>query len=129
MAYIVSKASQDIEYTAWKKGKNGLNQKEMSVTIRGGANVVDKTLLKSPNGIVTEVTAEELEFLKQQVAFNNHCSRGWMTIVKSKDAANKLADNQSKDEEGQIKKDGSAQLTAEDFERNGQKAPLVGGKE
>ena len=129
MPYIVSKASQDNEYTGWKKGRNGLNQKEFSVVVKGGANVVDKKKLEVPNGVVTEVTKEELEFLKQNNAFQRHLDRGWVYIATSKESAQKKAETQDKDENGKVRKDGSAQLTAQDFEDAGQKPPLVGTEE
>lgn len=129
MAFIVSKAAQDIEYVGWKKNKLGLNQREISVLIKGGARVVDRKTLSVPNGVVTEVNGEELAFLKSCSAFKRHADRGLMTIVTNKAAAEKLADQLDKDEEGFIKKDGSAQLTKEDFERAGKTPPKVGGQD
>lgn len=129
MPYIVSKLSQSNEYTGWKVGRNGLNQKEMSVLIKGGANVVDKKKLEVPNGVVTEVTKEELEFLKTNPLFKMHLDGGWVEISTSKEGANKRAETADKDEKGRTKKDGSAQLTAQDFEDAGQTPPLVGGDE
>ena len=129
MAYIVSKASQSIEYAGWSKGRNGLNKKEMSVIIKGGANVVDKKTLTVSSGTVTEVTSEELDFLKQHKAFRRHVDRGWMHIETSKSGAEKLAEQTDVDEEGFVKKDGGSQLTKEDFERAGKTPPKVGGEE
>ena len=80
MAYIVSKASQDIEYCDWVKGRNGLYTKKMSVTIKGGANVLNKKTMDTPNGVVTEVTAEELKFLESNTAFKRHKDRGFMVL-------------------------------------------------
>lgn len=129
MPFIVSKCGQSTRYTGWKKGKNGLNQREMSVVIKGGANVVDKKTLTVPNGVITEVTADELAFLKSNSAFKRHVDRGWLTILSNKAAAEKLSEQSEKDEEGFVKKDGSAQLTKEDFERAGKTPPKVGGEE
>ena len=129
MPYIVSKLSQDNEYTGWKVGRNGLNQKEMSVLIKGGANVVDKKKLEVPNGVVTEVTKEQLEFLKTNSLFKMHLDGGWVEIAVSKESANKKAETKDLDERGRVKKDGSAQLTAEDFEDAGMEPPLVGADE
>lgn len=128
-AFIVSKASQSIEYVGWSKGRNGLNKKEMSVTIKGGAHVIDKKTLTTPNGVVTEVTDEQLAFLKSNSSFNRHCKAGWMSIEKSKAAAEKLADKKDLDDEGFVKKDGGSQLTKEDYERMGKNPPKVGGEE
>lgn len=125
MAYIVSKASQDIEYCDWQKGRNGLNVKKFSVVIKGGANVLDKKTMETTNGTVTEVTASELKFLEGNSAFKRHESRGWMKICKTKADADKKAKEVMKNEEGETIKDGTAQLTAEDFEKKGQKPPII----
>ena len=129
MSFIVSKASQDIEYTGWKKTKAGLNQRAMSVVIKGGANVVNKRTLTVPTGVITEVSKEELAFLQSLGAFKRHCERGLMTICANKAAADKIADTVEKDEEGFVVKDGSAQLTEDDFKRAGKEPPKVGGEE
>ena len=125
MAFVVSKASQDIEYVGWLKGKNGLNKKEKSVTIKGGANVLNKKTMETVNGVVTEVSAEDLKFLENTSAFQRHCSRGWIFVCKTRAEADKKAAQVEKDEDGDIRKDGSSQLTAEDFEKKGQKPPVI----
>lgn len=129
MAYIVSKASQSIEYAGWSKGRNGLNKKEMSIIIKGGAHVIDKKTLNTPNGVITEVTDEELAFLKNNSSFKRHLDKGWMAIEKSKSGAEKLAQQTGLDKDGFVIKDGGSQLTKEDYERNGKKPPKVGGEE
>lgn len=125
MPYIVSKASQDIEYVGWLKGKNGLNKKEKSVVIKGGANVMNKKTMETVSGVITEVSAEDLKFLESTSSFQRHVENGWIFVSKSKGDADKKADEKKKNENGTIRKDGSAQLTAEDFEANGQQPPIV----
>lgn len=125
MAYIVSKASQDIEYCDWQKSRNGLNVKKFSIIIKGGANVLDRKTMETSKGTVTEVNAKELKFLEGNSAFLRHQERGWMKICKTKSEAEKKADEVMKDENGDAVKDGTAQLTAEDFEKKGQKPPII----
>lgn len=125
MAYIVSKASQDNEYCDWQKGRNGLNVKKFSVIIKGGANVLNRKTMETQNGVITEVTAAELKFLEGNTAFKRHQERGWVMVCKTKGEAEKKAESVEKDENGDVKKDGSAQLTAEDFEKKGQKPPII----
>ena len=125
MAYIVSKASQDIEYCDWQKSRNGLNIKKYSVTIKGGANVLDKKTMETSNGTITEVSASDLKFLESNSAFNRHVERGWMKVCKTKMDADKKASEVMKDKDGEVIKDGTAQLTAEDFEKKGQKPPVI----
>lgn len=127
--YVVSKASQDIEYAGWKQGRNGQNVKEFSIIIKGGANVVDKKTMEASKGNYTEVDKEQLDFLLSNTAFKRHVDRGWMFVEKTRGGAEKLAETELKEADGSVKKDGSAQLTAEDFEKAGQKPPKVGGKE
>lgn len=125
MAYIVSKASQDIEYADWVKTRNGLNIKKKSVIIKGGANVLNKKTMETPNGVMTQVSAEDLKFLQSHSAFKRAEERGWMVVCKTEGEAKKKADKAEKDDEGHTKKDGSAQLTKEDFEAKGMQAPVV----
>lgn len=125
MAYIVSKASQDIEYCDWQKSRNGLNVKKHSVVIKGGANVLDRKTMETSNGTITEVNAADLKFLEANAAFKRHEERGWMKICKTKGDAEKKATEVLKNEEGEVIKDGTAQLTAEDFEKKGQKPPII----
>ena len=125
MAFVVSKASQDIEYVGWLKGKNGLNKKEKSVLVKGGANVLNKKTMETANGIVTEVSAEDLKFLESTSAFQRHCQRGWMFVCKTRAEAEKKASQKELDEDGDVRKDGGSQLTPEDFEKKGQKPPVI----
>lgn len=121
--YIVSRASQDTAYTGWTKNKNGINKREMTVLIRGGAHVVDKRTLTVPNGVVTPVSAEELEFLKTNSAFKRHLERGFLSIETGKDKAEEEAEKESTDSEGNVIKDKSAQLTEKDFEDENSPTP------
>lgn len=123
--FIVSKASQDIEYVGWEKAKNGLNKKAKVIVIKGGANVLNKKTMETVSGVITEVSAEDVKFLETLSTFRRHRDAGWMTVVKSKGEADKKAAQKEKDDEGRAKKDGSAQLTPEDFEKNGQKPPIT----
>lgn len=125
MAYIVSKASQDVEYADWVKGRNGRNTMRKSVIIKGGANVLNRKTMETPHGMTNEVSAEDLKFLQAHTAFKKHVENGWMIVCKTKAEADKKATTAEKNEDGTVKKDGSAQLTKEDFEKRGQKAPVV----
>ena len=129
MPYIISRASQSTEYTSWAKGRNGENKRLKSVLIKGGANVVDKKTLETPAGVITEVSAEDLKFLQSHSAFKRHVAAGWLSIEKTKGAADKKSEIVQKDKDGYVEKDGSAQLLPEDFEKAGQKPPKVGGEE
>lgn len=126
-AYIVSRAAQDIEYTAWEMNKTGSHEKKKSVIIKGGAHVINRETLKTPNGVITPVTDEELKFLQSNSTFKRHQEAGFMAIVNRKDDAEDLADEEGKDAEGEIIRDNGSQLTKKDFEDRGLTPPKVKG--
>ena len=70
--FIVSRASQDNEYIVWTTTPNGQKQVQKSILIKGGANVMDKATMTTPNGVVTEVPDEDWEILKEHSAFQRH---------------------------------------------------------
>ena len=59
-----------------------------SVTIRGGANLVNVHQATN-SGIGTEVTADQLEFLKAHHAFRHHVEAGFMLVYDSFSQLNK----------------------------------------
>lgn len=126
-AYIVSRAAQDIEYTDWEKNKTGSHEKKKSVIIKGGAHVINRETLKTPHGVITPVTDEELKFLQNNSTFKRHQEAGFMEIAGRKDDAEDLADEEGKDAEGEIIRDNGSQLTKKDFEDRGLTPPKVKG--
>ena len=119
MAYIVSHESASVEFPRWVKTPNGVTAAS-AVLIKGGADVIDKTTMETPKGIITEVTKEELDFLKSQWLFNEKVKQGSYEIVEGKGKA----ENAAKKRKGE--KDKGAQLTAEDFKDAGLTPPTVG---
>ena len=77
--------------------------------------------METPKGVITEVTKEELEFLKTQALFNEKVKNGSYEIVDS--------EKKAKESSKKGKKDKGAQLTAKDFEESGQTPPMVGSSE
>lgn len=126
-AYIVSRAAQDIEYTAWEKSKTGAHQKVKSVVVKGGAYVINRETLKTPKGVITPVTDEELKFLESNSTFKIHQERGFIEVIKSKDDAEDVADEEREDSEGHILRDNGSQLTKKDFKDRGLTPPKVKG--
>jgi len=122
MAYIVSYESASVEFPKYIKTRNGLDV-QGSVVIKGGAHVIDKKTLQTPKGVITEISKEDLEWLKTQSLFNEKVKQGSYEIV----------DNEKKAEEKVKKskkpKDAGAQLTAQDFRDSGQTPPVVGADE
>ena len=86
--YIVSHESASVEFPRYVRTKAGIDIKG-SVLINGGAGVINKKTMETPKGVVTEVTKEELEFLKTQSLFNEKVEAGSYEIVDGEKEAKK----------------------------------------
>lgn len=119
--YIVSHEAQDVEFPKYVRTKSGVDA-QSAILIKGGAGVINKKTLETPNGVITEISKEDLAFLKTQYLFNLKVEKGSYEIVDSESSAKKKA----KVKKG---KDKGAQLTAKDFIDAGQQPPMVGANE
>lgn len=114
MPYILSKLANSQVYTLYAQGINGVNIPSVSVEIKGGADVTDKNLV-TPDGVITKITAEQLDILKQNKDFQNHLEHGHIKY---------FATNPNIEREApKMEKDKSKQLTPSDYEKKGKKAP------
>ena len=118
--YIVSHESASVEFPKWIKTKTGVDANS-SIVIKGGAGVIDKKTMETPKGVITEITKEDLDFLKTQSLFNEKVKQGSYEIVEN--------EKKAKESSKKGKKDKGAQLTAKDFEEAGQTPPMVGANE
>lgn len=118
--YIVSHESASVEFPKWVKTKTGVDANG-SIIINGGAGVINKKTMETPKGVITEITKEDLEFLKTQSLFNEKVANGSYEIVEN--------EKKAKESSKKGKKDKGAQLTAKDFEESGQTPPMVGAEE
>ena len=120
MPYVISKMAANTEYTVYKRiqeGKEVRNIPQRSILIKGGQGVTDRrTLLAPTNGVVTEITDEEAEILKQNTVYQMHEQNGFVKIVYTKET--------DSDAREMAKEDDSAQLTAEDF-----RTPIPGAED
>jgi hypothetical protein len=121
MPFVASTLSNDQIYTAWQKpisegGKIARPAVPLrQVYIKGKANVANK--ITTPEGVITSITEEEAEFLKNNAAFKAHESRGHVKIIaRSADPEKVAKDMTARDE--------SAPLSVEkgDFEPGGRAA-------
>lgn len=109
MPYIYSTLAADNAYTAYVKGGGDLPSVERSVLIKGGTGVAGAwNRLETPQGVVTEVTDEELAFLQQQVVFNRHVENGFLHVDDKLYQPEKVAADQNRNDPG-------APLTESDF--------------
>ena len=111
MAYVISKMGAGVDYTGYRKivdGKNIRLAQEWKISIKGGNGVMERHTLVTPDGVITQITDEQAELLKNNELFKKHERRGYIRIVGSASAAEKVGKEIEKE-------DNSAQLTAEDF--------------
>ncbi len=88
--YIYSTLTADQLYTSYKSSVNGIPQVTAKILIRGGANLMTKALV-TPQGVVTEVTAEELAELRRNEVFKLHEKNGFITVSEAKHEVEKVA--------------------------------------
>ncbi len=119
--YIVSYESASVEFPRWVRTPNGVDASS-AVLIKGGANVINKKTMATPTGVITEISKEDLEFLKTQSLFNEKVKNGSYEIVEGEKKAKERAKVRKE-------KDKGAQLTAKDFEDSGMTPPKVGASE
>lgn len=121
MPYVYSTLSTSMDYATYHKGGGDLDVVHNTVTVNGGANVMnadpDKGLY-TPRGVVTQVTDAELEELKQNPLFKLHVDNGFITYDNQEVAVEKkIRDMKNKDK--------SAPKTPDDYKNGG---PTPGGK-
>jgi len=121
MPYITSTMSASVSYATYKQTAGGLPVIDKEIVIEGGANVMSKKLMVTPNGVVTKVTDEELELLEQHPLFKIHKQNGYVRVSKS----NPQEDVAKVDTGDMEQKDASAQRVDSDYTKKGKKAPKV----
>jgi hypothetical protein len=115
--YVYSTLSASNRYTKYARGGNDIPREERSVLIKGGANVADKHLI-TPRGVVTEISAEDYEFLKDNVQFRKHVENGYITVEEREASIEKVVTNMEP-------RDESAPLVPEDYTAHDQNAPVT----
>lgn len=110
MPYIYSTMAAPVAYTGKADvSNNDLPRTPRRVTIAGGAGIANKNLI-TPLGVVTEVTDDELAFLKTDEVFNRHVERGVLVIQVKKSEVEKVAPDMVQDE--------SSPLTPADYDED-----------
>ena len=109
--YIYSTLSSDQRYVKWAgKSDGGPYAAENEVLINGQANVVNRRHLLTPKGAVTEVSSEQLAFLKKLGSFNRQVEAGYLKIETRSESPDVVAKDMTP-------KDKSAPKTPENYER------------
>jgi PBP1b-binding outer membrane lipoprotein LpoB len=78
-----------------------------TVKVNGGANIADKHLI-TPAGAVTEVSDDDLSFLKQNKMFNRMIDRGFIKVETKETKVEKVVSDMTG-------RDESAPLVPDDF--------------
>lgn len=105
--YVYSTLSNDQVYTSYSRDGNGVPKPTRSVFIAGGANIMTKQFV-TPQGVATEITAEQLAELKNNEMFLLHQKNGFITVSERKAEIEKVVtDMNGRDE--------SAPLVEQDF--------------
>ena len=120
--YIYSTLSSDQRYVKWSgKAGGGPYTAQKEVLLNGEANVVNRKHLMTPKGAVTEVSTEQLTFLKTIDAFNKHVKGGYLTIETRSENPDVVAKDMTP-------KDKAAPKTPEDYKKAGQPTPVINKK-
>ena len=117
MPHIVSTMTSPVAYTEWVSNPGGINIKKRHVLINGGHGVARRDPaggLFTPNGVITKVTQEELDFLKTDSVFQQHLKEGAVKVISAVTPADKAVKDMS------VGLD--RPLTAKDSEKGGRSA-------
>lgn len=121
MNTVISKRPTSFVYTKWADNKDGTLAVEFSITIDGGANVINPKSLVTPLGVATFVDDRTLENLMSIDKFRRDIERGLIRVEKGE----KVSDPEKVDsiaDSGKMAKNEdipSRPLTSEDLERDG----------
>lgn len=123
VVYVCSKLSCDNAYTTWhpiqKSGGNDMPRKDRQVLIKGGSGVMNDNLV-TPHGVVTKITQEELEIVRNTdicPAFSRHEKAGFLKVLE-KDPSPKELKSVAKD----LSEDKSKQATPDSVKKEKEKA-------
>lgn len=118
MPYVYSTLAAPQEYTEWQRKEDGKTVESRSVHIDGGHGIMNRNFM-TPQGVATQVSDDDLAFLQTVNAFNEHVRLGFIAIEARKADEGKVVRNMKS-------RDGSAQITPDDYTKQGKKPPKVG---
>lgn len=121
MGFITSKMAAPVTYAFYTQGANRINIVTDEITINGGAGVINKRSLETPQGVVTELPDEKIDKLKSHPVFKIHLANGAVAILGTEKEAKKA----DKD----LEVDKSSQLTPEDYEKGNDKKQVIAKKQ
>lgn len=109
MKLILSTLSAPQSVCLTTKVPSGAQRIVKRITINGGANVIDRKTLLTPQGVVTEMADKDFDLLKETKFWKRQEKAGYLRVVETKDAA------EDTKKAGLKTKDRSSQKTEKDF--------------
>lgn len=113
--YVYSTLSNTTNYAVYRPTKsqdpNSTPIIDRKISIRGGANVapLPQFGIVTPQGVVTQISDEDMAILEQDYHFKEHCRLGFIKVEKKEQPIEKsIASMEAKDQ--------SAPKTPQDFE-------------
>lgn len=103
MGFVTSKMAAPVRYAFYTMGANKINVITDEIVVNGGADVINKRSLDTPEGVVTELSDDRLEKLKSHPLFRQHLANGVVSIFGTEKEANKADKDLKEDKSGQIK--------------------------
>lgn len=80
--YVFSTLASDVAYTNHAQGGGDLPIDLPPVVIKGGAGVANERIV-TPRGVATEVTEEQVEYLRANQVFQLHEKNGFVMVSES----------------------------------------------
>lgn len=112
--YVFSTLANDQKYQNWASGEGGNNNPGYSVFIKGGSGVANDRLI-TPQGIMTQISDDDLAALEQNEVFKLHRANGHITVKARSSDPEKIAADMNRD-------DPSAPRTPADYVGDNEKA-------
>ena len=88
--YVFSTLASDVAYTNHAQGGGDLPIDLPPVVIKGGAGVANERIV-TPRGVATEVTEEQVEYLRANQVFQLHEKNGFVMVSETNGDPDKVA--------------------------------------
>ena len=120
--HVISTLGANTKYTQWES-HGGPNRAIRGVLVKGGAGIVSPlsfvrgSVRAAPDGISTEVSNEDAEFLSKHPQFVEHQKRGFVKIINMDKNPDSVAQSMEKDEGSRPRNAGDVKKYSEDLKK------------
>ena len=120
--HVISTLGADTRYTKWMN-QGGPHTALRSVLVKGGAGIVSPlsfvrgSVRAAPEGVSTEVSNEDAEFLAAHDQFKEHQKRGFVKIINMDKNPDSVAQSMEKDEGSRPRNAGDVKKYSEDLKK------------